>query len=226
MGLLRAFETVLCIRSGDMDTLHRYCRVPYHRMRFVPFPANDALLEIAAEEIEGYLYSSGYAHRDWGTLISALEQIEPPGFSALISAAVPLTLPSELADKVHLLAHQSPSAAHDYVRRARLIVIRVSQPCFRTVRSSCSMPWLSGSPSSRASTAGAVDYIHDGVNGVLVPPKDSVALARAIGEVMDDEATRARLSAAARRSCCEEFTADRFATAVLDEIARLGVVIR
>ena len=57
-------------------------------------------------------------------------------------------------------------------------------------------------------TGGALPEVvgHDGETAVLVPPDDPLALAAAIGRLLDDPATRARLGAAGRSRVLERFT--------------------
>lgn len=57
---------------------------------------------------------------------------------------------------------------------------------------------------------GVVDYVKDGVNGILVPPKDPEALAAAMGRLLDGPALRARLG---RRAAADAraYTWDRVA---------------
>src|SRR5947209_2361274 len=62
---------------------------------------------------------------------------------------------------------------------------------------------------------GTADLVHDGVNGLLVAPRDPAALAAAISRILADPATAARLSAAARRTAAAYAWTD-LARAVLD----------
>ena len=47
---------------------------------------------------------------------------------------------------------------------------------------------------------GLKDFVEPGVNGLRVPPKDSVALANALTALVSDGGLRARLSEGARRT--------------------------
>jgi glycogen synthase len=62
-----------------------------------------------------------------------------------------------------------------------------------------------GLPVVATRVGGTADLVHDGVNGLLVAPRDPAALAAAISRVLADPAAAARLAAAARR------TADAYA---------------
>ena len=62
-----------------------------------------------------------------------------------------------------------------------------------------------GLPVVATRVGGTADLVHDGVNGLLVAPRDPAALAAAISRVLADPAAAAGLSAAARR------TADAYA---------------
>ena len=67
------------------------------------------------------------------------------------------------------------------------------------------------------------DAITDGETGLLVPPGDSAALARAIARLLDDPALRARLAVQARARFDAMFTIDRTADAVAAMYRDLGV---
>jgi glycosyltransferase involved in cell wall biosynthesis len=56
----------------------------------------------------------------------------------------------------------------------------------------------SGAPTVATRVGGAPEVVEDGVNGLLVPPGDAAALARAVGRLLDDRALAVRVGAAAR----------------------------
>ncbi|HJQ70095.1 MAG TPA: glycosyltransferase family 4 protein [Blastocatellia bacterium] len=64
------------------------------------------------------------------------------------------------------------------------------------------------------------DIIVDGENGLLVEPGDSDAMARAIERLAKDEALRARLGEAARRTVIERYTWEHNAARVFDAMDR------
>jgi glycosyltransferase involved in cell wall biosynthesis len=57
-----------------------------------------------------------------------------------------------------------------------------------------------GTPVVATSVGGVPEVVHDGENGLLVPPNDAAALAAALRRVLDDPELRARLAAGARPS--------------------------
>ncbi len=59
-------------------------------------------------------------------------------------------------------------------------------------------------------TGGVPEIVTDDETGLLVPPGDAVALAKAIGRLAEDERLRRRIGAAARRAA-EHYRADRMA---------------
>lgn len=54
-------------------------------------------------------------------------------------------------------------------------------------------------------TVGCREVVEDGVNGFLVPVRDSATLAARIGELLDEEALRQRMGAAGRAKAVREF---------------------
>jgi len=73
---------------------------------------------------------------------------------------------------------------------------------------------LAGSPVIASAHGGALDLIAPGTSGLLVPPGDPNALARAIAMLLDDPSLRARLGAAARHRAETQFSFDRFISGI------------
>jgi glycosyltransferase involved in cell wall biosynthesis len=57
--------------------------------------------------------------------------------------------------------------------------------------------------------SGIPELIEDGVTGLLVPPRDRDALARALAWLVGDPALRARLGEAGRERTLRDFSLDR-----------------
>ncbi len=62
-----------------------------------------------------------------------------------------------------------------------------------------------GKPVVSTRTTGVVDVVLDGVTGILVPPRDPRALAKAAGRILDDHGMAARMGDAGRRLVREDF---------------------
>lgn len=83
-----------------------------------------------------------------------------------------------------------------------------------------------GVPVVSTAISGIPEMIDDGACGLLVPPRDAPALARAIGRVLGDAALRERLGREGRRRICERFDS-RLTTVALhrlfsEQLARAG----
>jgi glycosyltransferase involved in cell wall biosynthesis len=75
------------------------------------------------------------------------------------------------------------------------------------------MAW--GRPVVASAVGGLADALEDGVSGLLVPPRDVVALRAALERLLDDSELRARLGAAARAKAVREYGQDAAATALV-----------
>jgi glycosyltransferase involved in cell wall biosynthesis len=73
-----------------------------------------------------------------------------------------------------------------------------------------------GTPVVATRAGGIPEAIDDGVQGLLVPPHDDEALAHAIVRLLQDEALRRQLAAAARQRVLDEFSVDRMVAKTLE----------
>jgi glycosyltransferase involved in cell wall biosynthesis len=87
----------------------------------------------------------------------------------------------------------------------------------------------SGVPIVGSAVGGIPDQVRHNVNGLLVPPGDATALARAIERLAADPAQARRLGEAGRRRCAAEFSFAAMAAAVettyRQAIARRGAAV-
>jgi glycosyltransferase involved in cell wall biosynthesis len=81
-----------------------------------------------------------------------------------------------------------------------------------------------GIPSIASAIAGVSEQIEDGKNGLLVPPKDTAALANAIERVARDATLRARCGAAAREVVAARFRVDDAAKGLTEALARVAAM--
>jgi len=73
-----------------------------------------------------------------------------------------------------------------------------------------------------ATAAGGIpEIVEDGVNGLLVPPRDAHALADAMVRALNDESMRRRMGAAGLARVRERFTVERMVSQTADIYRRL-----
>jgi glycosyltransferase involved in cell wall biosynthesis len=65
-----------------------------------------------------------------------------------------------------------------------------------------------GKPVVATAAGGVLDIIEDGLNGLLVPCKDSKAMAEAILQLLSDRGKAERMGLAARQRVAERFTVE------------------
>jgi glycosyltransferase involved in cell wall biosynthesis len=97
-----------------------------------------------------------------------------------------------------------------------LVLASDAEPCGRVLFEAMA----SGTAVVATDSGGTPEIVRDGREGLLVPPRDPVALARAVRALVADPARRARLGAAGVARVAAEFTVDRYVArtlAVYDE---------
>jgi glycosyltransferase involved in cell wall biosynthesis len=73
-----------------------------------------------------------------------------------------------------------------------------------------------GRPVIASATGGVLDWLADGVNGLLVRPGDAPALAGALNELLCDPARQRAMGAAGREMVAARFSPERHVAALLD----------
>jgi glycosyltransferase involved in cell wall biosynthesis len=98
-----------------------------------------------------------------------------------------------------------PGALGRYYERAALVVCPSRREGYGVVAREA---MAHGRPVVATSVGGLADAVEDGVTGLLVPPRDPVALRAAVERLLADGELRSRLGAAARKAASERFSWD------------------
>ncbi|EWT02858.1 hypothetical protein N865_03070 [Intrasporangium oryzae NRRL B-24470] len=112
-----------------------------------------------------------------------------------------------LSERVHFPGRLSRAEVAGAMAQADVLAVPSRREAFGIVALEA---WRGGTPLVMTSRGGARDFVHDGVDGLLVDPTDVPALTRAIREVLSDPGRGQGLSEAGRRSVTA-YTWDRVA---------------
>lgn len=157
----------------------------------------------------------GLERRDYDTLIAALRPLPIPCHIAAGSRSKTKALDeTQIPDHV-TVGRKSMLELRDLYARSRFVVV----PLLPTESDQGITTCLEAMAMARAvictKTAGQAGLLEDGVNSILVPPCDHVALRDAIERLWADPDLCARLGAAGRRLVEERFGDDRIVPRVL-----------
>lgn len=100
-----------------------------------------------------------------------------------------------VADRVHLLGRVARPDMPDLLRSADVVLCPPWYEPFGIVPLEA---MACGRPVVATAVGGMLDTVHDGVTGLLVPPRRPTALAAAVRALLDDPRRRARMGAAGR----------------------------
>ena len=127
-------------------------------------------------------------------------------------------LASSLGDHWRFLGHVPPEALATWYRAADVFVHSNAGP--EPFGMAVVEAMAAGLPVVVSALGGPAEIVTDGVDGILVPPGDASALARAVSDLLGDPAARARLGSAALMRAAA-FSADTYPDRLRDALAAL-----
>jgi len=179
----------------EIKTYASMLGLPEDRFVFIPF--TEELVEpTLTEDIDDpFILAMGTANRDYRALLDAVAQ---SGLRTVIVAGPhaldDLTVPANVTVRSGLTLAE----CHALCQRARVNVIPLDTEDTASGQVTLRYAMMFGKAVVATVSIGTEDYIEDGVTGLLVPPHDPAALARAIGELWNEPARRAAIGRAAR----------------------------
>lgn len=222
--LIDSRRTTYCVHSRfEIEAFPRTWGPLRGRVHFTPWactlkqPDFDSL---ASDE--GRVFAGGNSLRDYGPLIAAA-----PHISAPIDIATDTLTPDQLAAcPRNVVAASLPPA--EYERRLFAASVVVVPLQARQDRSAGQTTYVNAMALGKAivitDTPGVRDYIRDGETGIIVPPEDPEALARAVQRLVSDPSERRRLGERAREYALRELTLTHYASAILDAADAMAAI--
>lgn len=203
---MRLVDRFLVIRSGDVTMLGRRFRVPAERCEFVAWPVRADTLPASTTD-GGYVYSAGWAHREWDMVIAALAAT---GLAARIAPGRVVDVPETARGSIQVVPMPPPAEGRLLTAAARSVVVALAD----TDLPAGPLVLLDAMAMGKAVVAtdvnGNRDYVRDGETGLVVPAGDPEALAAALLRLDSDPILRERLGTAAREEILERCSLDRF----------------
>jgi len=223
LGILLADgpRVTYCVLSNDeTKTFPLTWGVDPERVAFTPWPHSlpeEELQEMPSDD--GPLFSGGDSLRDYSTLLRAAASVEA---EVTVATRRPPAYAKRGVPSNVRLGPLDPDQFVQAMRRARAVVVPLRPTTDRSAGQTTYVNAMAMAKTVIVSDCiGVRDYVQDGVTGVLVPPGDPGALAKAL-RWASDPARRGEvreMGARARRVALERFGPEEY-VAGLVEIAR------
>jgi len=222
---LHRVEKMLCRTTAHLHYLHSVRRQPMKKLAFLPqtcdldfynetYVGNPPMADAFSEK--PYIVSAGLEMRDYPTLIEAVRDLP---VNLLIAASSPWShnqLGPELSSTLPnvRVSSFSPVQMRELYRAAAFVVVPV-RPSLRACGMNVALEaWAMRKGVIATRTAGLLDYIVDGHNGLLVEPYHVLSLRRAIVRLLNDPDEARRLGRNGRTSVERHFSLDEYVACV------------
>jgi glycosyltransferase involved in cell wall biosynthesis len=181
--------------SHEAEDFARAFGLPRWQLQYVPF--HHTLHDYAYEvRDDGYLFAGGNSDRDYRTLVESVRDVDVPTWVALTQRD--LLAGVEIPPHVRVES-TTPEGFRQAMAGAKLIVIPMRKGTLRSGgQQTCLNAMLLGKPTIALGRRWAVDFIHDGEDGLIVDYEDVPGLRRAIRWVLDHPDAARRMGERAR----------------------------
>lgn len=195
---IRSVSTVAVFSANQVSTLNEVLAVERERIRVVPFGVDTEYYDPSAVSGPagggGLVAIGGDSRRDYATLAEAVRIADVP----LTLVCYPRNIAGvDLPPQIKLRT----GVYHDEYRKlllsADLVVTPTTAPAYPSGQSVVLEAMSMGRATLTTASPAMQDYVTDGVNGILVPVRDPVAMAQLIGDLLADDERRKALGSSA-----------------------------
>jgi glycosyltransferase involved in cell wall biosynthesis len=209
---------------SEIDIYSEWLNIPRSRFVFVPLSAEPPLNPAWSEhngqsDTEPYIVALGTANRDYALLAEAAGRL---GYRTIIVAGSHATRDIKAPPCVKFESGLSLAQCHALASNSRINVIPIADIAAPSGQVTLIESMMLGVPLVATACAGTFDYVDDGVDGLLVKPRDVAAMENALARLWNDASLRASLSANAKRNSLQNFSfeaAGKRLLVLMDQVA-------
>ncbi|MCS3779448.1 glycosyltransferase family 4 protein [Tsukamurella ocularis] len=193
--------------SAVLPVIGNEWKIAPDRLHFIPLGIDtDFYAEQPVPGVGDVVMSAGEDRfRDHSTLVGAVEQVRRsvPTATLELASSLPVHAPAGLVT-VH--TERLNGRIRDLYRRAAVVAIALHPTVTGSGLTVVLEAMASGRPLVVTDNPGVSDYVQHGETGLLVPPGDTDAMARAIGALLIDEDMRIDMGRRAAAVARQQFT--------------------
>jgi glycosyltransferase involved in cell wall biosynthesis len=206
-------DLVVCSARAEIAYYIEHLGLRPGQTAYVPLYGDPQWLnESAAAASEPFVLSAGRTLRDYDTLLTA---IEGTGLQLVVVTSPRCMARAEVPQGVELVYDVPQEELLDLMKRARLVALPLQDTAISAGQRVLVMAMALGKCCIASRTAGTIDYVSDGEDGVLVAPHDPAALRARIEELWRDPDRADRIGARARERYASQHVPEQYAAAVL-----------
>lgn len=217
---LSSVDVFVVHSSAEIEIYSTWLNLPPERFVFVHLsaapPKNAPWQESAGEP---YIVALGTANRDYVLLSEAAGKL---GYKTIIVSGQYATAHIQPPACVSFQSNLSLAECHRLATNSRINVIPIADIASPSGQVTVIESMMLGVPLIATECAGTVDYIENGVDGLLVKPKDVDSMAEALRKLWNDQGLRDSLSNNAKKASLEKFTFEAASRGLLPLMDLLG----
>lgn len=215
---LSSIDIFVVHSTAEIEIYSKWLDLPPEKFVFVHLSTSDPDLEAWQERNDDpYVLALGTANRDYALLTTAVAQL---GYKTIIVAGAYATEHINAPDFVIFKSGLSIEECHRLAIRSRINVIPIADIYSPSGQVTVIESMMRGVPLIATECAGTMDYIEDGMDGLLAKANDVASMIDALERLWGDEVLRSKLSSHARQSAFEKFTFKVASSSLLKLIQR------
>jgi glycosyltransferase involved in cell wall biosynthesis len=200
---LASIDRFVVHSKAEVSTYSEWLDFPRDRFRFVPLQRAIKDIQVGEDLTRPFVLSMGSANRDYRLLFDVLRELR---YEAVVVAGQHALTGLSVPENVKVMSGLSLDKCHELVQRARVNVIPIANVATASGQVTFLDAMMFGRPVIATRCASSEDYIDDGVNGLLVPPNDPLAMRHALRSLWENQGQRHSLGVAARQTSVIRFS--------------------
>ena len=219
--IFSSIDIIFVSSTHEIDAYSNRLNKPEKHFKFLPFHTN--ITEPGIMKRGNYLLSAGKTGRDYKVLAEAVKDMD---VEVIIVSDEHNIKGIQFPSNVKVLVNVPYSKYLDLLYNCRLVVV----PLKKVVKSTGQVVFLeamaTGKPVIATETVGTKDYLQSGVNGILVPPEDPIALREAIKTLMKNPSLEKEITANALEAVKNNYTLEKYCITILNTAEELAAINR